>query len=55
MRISLQPLFALALAVFAGGASAGTPLLASKAHVDLNRYMGRWWVIAHTPYFAERG
>jgi apolipoprotein D and lipocalin family protein len=23
--------------------------------LDLPRYMGRWWVIAHTPYFAEKG
>lgn len=23
--------------------------------VDLPRYMGRWYVIAHIPYFAERG
>jgi apolipoprotein D and lipocalin family protein len=31
-----------------------TPL-APTAQVDLARYMGRWWVIANTPYFAENG
>ena len=25
------------------------------ASVDLPRYMGRWYVIANIPYFAERG
>ncbi|QSQ38159.1 lipocalin family protein [Xanthomonas translucens] len=23
--------------------------------IDLQRFMGRWYVIAHVPYFAERG
>ena len=23
--------------------------------LDLPRFMGRWWVIANIPYFAERG
>jgi apolipoprotein D and lipocalin family protein len=23
--------------------------------IDLKRFMGRWYVIAHVPYFAERG
>lgn len=25
------------------------------AHVDLNRYMGDWYVIAHIPYSLEKG
>ncbi len=25
------------------------------AHVDLDRYMGRWYMMANIPYFAERG
>src|SRR5689334_18978528 len=29
--------------------------LRSSVQLDLPRYMGRWWVIAHTPYFAEKG
>ncbi|QKM50171.1 hypothetical protein B7760_04232 [Burkholderia glumae] len=32
---------------------AAVPL--STVPVDLPRYMGRWYVIAHIPYFAERG
>ncbi len=55
MRTSLLSLLALSLAVFTGSTSATKPPLVSQARVDLQRYMGRWWVIAHTPYFAERG
>lgn len=35
-----------------------TPLNATStapAHIDLERFMGTWHVIAHIPYFAERG
>jgi apolipoprotein D and lipocalin family protein len=28
---------------------------AANAPVDLDRFMGRWHVIAHVPYFGERG
>lgn len=52
---------ALALVLLAGapgcastGRTAVTPL-EPTAEVDLPRYMGRWWVIANIPYFAERG
>jgi apolipoprotein D and lipocalin family protein len=50
----------VALAIFAAApASAGTKTkpapLRSTVQLDLSRYMGRWWVIAHTPYFAEKG
>jgi apolipoprotein D and lipocalin family protein len=31
------------------------PPLRSSLQLDLDRYMGRWWVIGHVPYFAERG
>ena len=31
------------------------PELTSSAKVDLQRYMGTWYVIANVPYFAERG
>jgi len=30
------------------------PLVPVK-HVDLDRYMGRWYIIANIPYFAESG
>lgn len=48
----------LLLALLAGCASTGgtaMPPLTTDAKVDLERYMGRWWVIANVPYFAERG
>jgi apolipoprotein D and lipocalin family protein len=31
------------------------PPLALAQHVDLERYAGRWYIIANIPYFAERG
>lgn len=29
--------------------------LKAVSYVDLDRYMGRWYMIANIPYFAERG
>ncbi|MCX7042321.1 MAG: lipocalin family protein [Gammaproteobacteria bacterium] len=56
MRTYLVLLLAVAvLAVLASRAQAREPELVSKASVDLDRYMGRWWVIGNIPYFAERG
>jgi len=31
------------------------PLADAHPHIDLQRYMGAWYVIANVPYFAERG
>jgi apolipoprotein D and lipocalin family protein len=31
------------------------PPLTLAPHVDLQRYSGRWFIIANIPYFAERG
>ncbi|WP_415914328.1 lipocalin family protein [Paraburkholderia sp. J67] len=54
----------LAIAAFAGltGCACGPSNPAPRAAlplqsvpVDLPRYMGRWYVIANIPYFAERG
>ncbi len=48
-------LFALACAgLLAGCQSAGLPPLATVPHVDLNRFMGDWYVIAHIPTYPER-
>lgn len=56
MRILLVILLAAAvLAVASTRAQAREPELTSKAVVDLDRYMGRWWVIGNIPYFGERG
>ena len=46
---------ALALLLLAGCLSNGKPPPAAVASVDLDRYMGRWYVISHTPYFLEQG
>jgi apolipoprotein D and lipocalin family protein len=42
----------LGLALFTGCAS--KPPLKAVEHVDLPRFMGDWWVIAHIPYWLER-
>jgi apolipoprotein D and lipocalin family protein len=44
-----------AIVALAASAKAKAPPLASQADVDLKRYMGRWWVIANIPYWAENG
>ncbi|ODS62669.1 MAG: hypothetical protein ABS41_09200 [Arenimonas sp. SCN 70-307] len=57
-RLATPFALALLLALLAGCASTGgtaMPPLRTEASVDLERYMGRWWVIANVPYFAERG
>jgi len=47
---------ALAAAVaINASAKAKAPPLRSQANIDLERYMGRWWVIGNIPYFAENG
>jgi len=46
---------ALALGAFAGCASPGLPPLRTVGHVDMDRYLGRWYVIANIPYFLENG
>lgn len=64
-RTALPALVSLALLGALGGLAgcsnsppnpnprADVPL--EPAQLDLPRYMGRWYVIAHIPYFAERG
>lgn len=53
IRLSLILLSALSLLACAGSATRSTPL--PTAAVDLPRFMGTWHVIAHVPYFFERG
>lgn len=45
----------LLLAACASTGATTMPPLTTTATVDLDRYMGRWWVIANIPYFAEKG
>ncbi len=56
-RICFLLLSVLAASLLAGCATASKPApdLHTVAHVDLDRYMGRWYVISHTPYILEKG
>jgi len=40
--------------MLSGCAGQVQPPLTLAPHVDLDRYMGRWYVIGHIPYWAER-
>jgi apolipoprotein D and lipocalin family protein len=44
----------IAMVLVSGCAGDPRPL-ALASNVDLDRYAGRWYVIANIPYFAERG
>jgi apolipoprotein D and lipocalin family protein len=46
---------ACALCACAGDPDTRKPVLHSHASVDLQRYKGRWYIIANIPYFAESG
>jgi len=46
---------AFAALLVAGCISDRKPLPDPVAAVDLDRYMGRWYVISHVPYFLEKG
>jgi len=50
----LLPGLLLLVACASTGGTAMTPRQ-SEAVVDLPQFMGRWWVIANIPYFAEKG
>jgi apolipoprotein D and lipocalin family protein len=56
MRASIQVLFATLLLVFASGCTeeGGEPMDTVK-QVDLERFMGKWYVIANIPTFVEKG
>jgi apolipoprotein D and lipocalin family protein len=41
--------------LLAGCVTSKQSLPVPVATVDLDRYMGRWYVISHTPYFLEKG
>ena len=57
MRRSIALLFGCLLCLFALGGCSGNdqPPLTLAPQVDLQRYAGRWYIIANIPYFAERG
>jgi apolipoprotein D and lipocalin family protein len=45
----------MALLLLASCNTNAQPPLTLASNVDLNRYSGRWYIIANIPYFAERG
>jgi apolipoprotein D and lipocalin family protein len=53
----MRPLFraVFCLWLLAGCVTPARPDLILAPDVDLDRYVGRWYVIAHIPYWAERG
>jgi apolipoprotein D and lipocalin family protein len=54
-RASLLAVLAIAAAVLSACATTAMPSSVAMEPIDLPRFMGRWHVIAHVPYFAERG
>jgi len=54
-HISFFSLLTLGSMLVGGCASVSRPEPATVAHVDLDRYSGRWYVISHVPYFLEKG
>ena len=52
--VLLMIAFAFLTGCALGGGSGGPPLQTVE-RLDLDRYMGEWYVIANIPYFAERG
>jgi apolipoprotein D and lipocalin family protein len=45
----------LGLLALASCAAQPAPPAGAAGAIDLERFMGRWHVVAHVPYFAERG
>ncbi len=54
MRRSATALLGLLTVAMLGGCASHPPLRQAK-NVDLDRYMGRWHVIANVPYIFEKG
>jgi apolipoprotein D and lipocalin family protein len=50
-----KSLLTLSGAVLLAGCQAGSPALETVDYVDLDRFMGDWYVIANIPTFVERG
>lgn len=48
-------IFSLTGAAMLAGCQASLPPLETVAHVDLDRFMGDWYVIANIPTFVEKG
>jgi len=55
MGIKRKILFATVLALALAGCAAKGPEMKAVDHVDLDRFMGPWYVIANIPTFLEKG
>lgn len=51
----LRRMSAIFLSVFLGACAGNQPPLATVDHVDIERFMGDWYVIANIPTFLEKG
>jgi apolipoprotein D and lipocalin family protein len=54
-RVASRLLVLLAAVIVLAGCGSDQPPLVLQPSVDLQRYSGRWYIIANIPYFAERG
>lgn len=54
-NLSCLPLLACLALLTSCSTAMKQPPVKTVAHVDLNRYMGDWYVFAHIPYSLEKG
>jgi len=55
MKFTLKHLLLSICATFLASGCASQPEMETVNHVDLERFMGRWYVIANIPTFVEKG
>lgn len=55
MRVNLKLLPAILAAAILCGCAAKGPEMKTVDHVDIDRFMGPWYVIANIPTFLEKG
>ena len=55
MRSNSNKLFLLAAVLMLGACASKVPEMETVDHVDLERFMGDWYVIANIPTFLEKG
>ena len=54
MRALMKPTLIIFVAIILGGCAAKGPEMKTVEHVDLDRFMGSWYVIANIPTFLEK-
>jgi len=55
MRALLKYALLASIAIVLGGCAAKGPEMKTVDHVDIDRFMGRWYVISNIPTFLEKG